>query len=270
MGLSHVQAKVLRTEGTELSQLRHLLRLPPATPLRTLQVPAQATGHKRNQLQRQDTARSSQRPRVLMERQLDMELHSRHLNNHSSRNNQVPTSTEVPAQRRTVRATVLQRVEPRMGRPRVPRDKWADRRSRVVHLTGARAVPPSLLNQVHRRGLPVVTGEGTLDGVEEGLQGACLDHTEVHLGRLREEEQEEAAMADLRPEDLGVLVDMAVAKVVGQACMVIVEEEVASRCVTVFCGPRLNGPPGLARVVQGGDRLHNESRRCQGVLTPCP
>lgn len=207
------RAKVLRTEGTELSQLRHLPQLLPATPLRTLQVPTQATGHKRNQLQQQDTAHSSQRPRVLMERQLDMEDHSRHLNNHSSRNNQVPTSMEVPAQRRTVRATVLRQVEPRMGRPRVPRDRWADRRSQVVHLMGARVVPPSPLNQVHPRGLPVVTGEGTLDGVEEGLRGACLDHTEAHPARLREEEQEEAAMADLRLEDLGVLVDMAVAKV---------------------------------------------------------
>lgn len=114
-----------------------------------------------------------------------------------------------------------------MGRPRGPRDKWVGRHSQLV-LTGARVVHPSPLSRVHPRGPQVVMGEGTLDGVEEGPQGAWLDRMEVHLGRPREAQQEAAATADLHLEDMGVLVvDLAVAKV-GQACMAIGEEEVAS------------------------------------------
>lgn len=114
-----------------------------------------------------------------------------------------------------------------MGRPRGLRDKSVDRHSQAV-LLGARVVPPSPLSQVHRRGPPVAMGVGTMDGVEEGPQGAWLDPMEVHLGRPREEvAQEAAATGDHRQEDMGVPVDMAVAKV-GQACMAIGEEEVAS------------------------------------------
>lgn len=66
-----------------------------------------------------------------------------------------------------------------------------------------------------------------MDGVEEGPRVAWLDRTEVHLAHPREVEQE-AAATDLRLEDMGALVvDLAVAKV-GQACMAIGEEEVAS------------------------------------------
>ncbi|XP_049270552.1 uncharacterized protein LOC119389953 isoform X4 [Rhipicephalus sanguineus] len=226
--LTH-RARVQRTEGTELSQLRRLLLLLPATLLRTLPLPARATGHKHNQLRQQATGHSSQRHRVLTEQQPVTEPHSQHPSSHSSLNNQVPTSMEQqPVQPRTARATVLRQVQHRMGRPRGPLDKWVDRRSQVVH-TGARVVPPSPLNRVHRRVPPVAMGEGTMDGVEEGPRVAWLDRTEVHLAHPREVEQEAAATADLRLEDMGALVvDLAVAKV-GQACMAIGEEEVASR-----------------------------------------
>lgn len=221
------RARVQRTEGMELSQLRHLLLLLPVTRPHTLPPPAQATGHKHNQLQRQAMGRSSQRLKVHMERQLDMELHSQHPSSHSSLNNRVPTSMEALVQPHMARATVLRPVQPHMGRPRGPRDKWVGRHSQLV-LTGARVVHPSPLSRVHPRGPQVVMGEGTLDGVEEGPQGAWLDRMEVHLGRPREAQQEAAATADLHLEDMGVLVvDLAVAKV-GQACMAIGEEEVAS------------------------------------------
>lgn len=213
MGLSHVQAKVLRTEGTELSQLRHLLRLLPAARLRTLPAPQRATGRKHNQLLQRATQHHSQQPRARTELQPDTVPHSRHPSSHSSRNNQALTSMEVLAQHLTALAMVLQQVVPPMGRPRGLRDKSVDRHSQAV-LLGARVVPPSPLSQVHRRGPPVAMGVGTMDGVEEGPQGAWLDPMEVHLGRPREEvAQEAAATGDHRQEDMGVPVDMAVAKV---------------------------------------------------------
>ncbi|KAH8042190.1 hypothetical protein HPB51_021274 [Rhipicephalus microplus] len=227
----------------ELSQLRHLLLLLPVTRPHTLPPPAQATGHKHNQLQRQAMGHSSQRLKVHMERQLDMELHSQHPSSHSSLNNRVPTSMEALVRPHMARATVLRPVQPHMGRPRGPRDKWVGRHSQLV-LTGVRVVHPSPLSRVHPRGPQVVMGEGTLDGVEEGPQGAWLDRMEVHLGRPREAQQEAAATADLHLEVMGVLVvDLAVAKV-GQACMAIGEAEVASRAIqgivdrnTVVRGP---------------------------------
>nr|XP_054918719.1 ribosomal large subunit pseudouridine synthase B-like isoform X3 [Dermacentor andersoni] len=224
------RAKVRHMEGTELSQLRPLLRLPPAALLHTLPVPPRAMGRKHNQLLRRATQHHSQQPRVHMELQPDTVPHSRHPSRHpSSLNNRALTSMEAPAQHLTALAMVLRQVVPPMGRPRGLRDKSVDRHNQAV-LLGARVVPPSPLSQVHRQGPPVAMGVGIMDGVEEGPQGAWLDPMEVHLGHPLEEVAQEVAAAtgDHRQEDMGVPVDMAVAKV-GQACTAIVEEEVASR-----------------------------------------